>query len=107
MLAQAAGPAALKDTEHVERVRAHATHWRARFTEELRALGLEPIPSATNFMAVNVGDDAAVAKALLERGIAINPIGGWGVPGHIRISFGTAEENERFFAALREVMARG
>lgn len=105
MLAQAAGPAALKDTEHVERVRAHAKYWRARFTDELRALGLEPIPSATNFMAVNVGDDGAVAKALLERGIAINPIGGWGVPGHIRISFGTDEENERFFTALREVMA--
>ena len=60
----------------------------------------------TNFMAVNVGDDAAVAKGLLERGIAVNPIGGWGVPGNIRISFGTDEENERFFVALREVLQR-
>jgi len=106
MLAQVAGPAALKDTEHVARVRAHAAHWRARYTEELRALGLEPIPSATNFMAVNVGDDVAVAQGLMERGIAVNPIGGWGVPGHIRISFGTDEENERFFGALREVLQR-
>jgi histidinol-phosphate aminotransferase len=104
MLAQVAGPAALKDTEHVQRVRAHADHWRKRYTEELRAMGLEPIPSATNFMAVKVGDDAAVAKGLMERGIAVNPIGGWGVPGHIRISFGTDEENERFFVALREVV---
>lgn len=106
MLAQVAGPAALKDTAHIERVRAHAKHWRERYTTELRALGLEPIPSATNFMAVNVGDDAAVAKGLLERGIAVNPIGGWGVPGHIRISFGTDEENERFFVALREVLGK-
>ncbi len=55
-------------------------------------------------MAVRVGDDAAVAKGLMERGIAVNPIGGWGVPGYIRVSFGTDEENERFFAALREVV---
>ena len=105
MLAQAAAPAALADTEHAARVRAHAAAARERFTVELTALGLEPIPSATNFMAVKVGgDDAAIAAALLERGVAVNPIGGWGLPGHIRISFGTDEENERFFAAMREVV---
>lgn len=105
-LAQAAAPAALADSEHVERVRAHAAASRARYTEELTALGLEPIPSATNFMAVKVnGDDGAIAAALMERGVAINPLGGWGLPGHIRISFGTDEENDRFFAALRDVLA--
>jgi histidinol-phosphate aminotransferase len=104
-IAQAAAPAALSDTEHVERVRAHAAASRARYMEELTALGLQPIPSATNFMAVKVGgDDAALAGALMERGVAVNPIGGWGLPGHIRISFGTDEENDRFFAALREVL---
>jgi histidinol-phosphate aminotransferase len=105
-LAQVAGPAALADTEHVERVRAHARAARARYTEALTALGLGPIPSATNFMAVRVGDDAATAAGLLARGIAVNPLGGWGLPGHIRISFGTDEENERCLAALREVVGR-
>ncbi len=104
-LAQAAAPAALTDHEHVARVRAHAAISRARFTEELTALGLRPIPSATNFMAVEVGgDDKVIAAALLARGVAVNPIGGWGLPDHIRISFGTDEENERFFGALREVV---
>ena len=104
-LAQAAAPAALADTEHVARVRAHAAAARARFTEELTALGLQPVPSATNFMAVKIdGDDGVLAAALLERGVMVNPIGGWGLPGHIRISFGTDEENERFFVALREVV---
>ena len=105
-LSQAAAPAALADTEHVARVRAHAIACRARYIEELTALGLQPIPSATNFMAVKVnGDDAAIAAGLMQRGIAINPLGGWGLPGHIRISFGTDEENDRFFAALREVLS--
>lgn len=104
LLAQVAAPAALEDTEHVARVRAHAAAARARFTTELTALGLKPIPSATNFMAVAVGDDAAVAAGLLARGIAVNPLTAWGLPGHIRISFGTDAENARFFAALREVV---
>jgi len=55
-------------------------------------------------MRVVVHDDAAVAAGLLERGIMINPLSAWGLPGHIRISFGTDEENERFFVALREVL---
>lgn len=104
LLAQVAAPAALEDTDHIARVRAHAAAARKRFTTELTALGLTPIPSATNFMAVVVHDDAAVAAGLLERGIMINPLSAWGLPGHIRISFGTDEENERFFVALREVL---
>lgn len=103
LLAQVAAPAALADTAHVARVRAHAAAARERFTTELTALGLTPIPSATNFMAVEVGDDAAVAAGLLARGIAVNPLAAWGLPGYIRISFGTDEENERCFAALRAV----
>lgn len=104
-IVQAAAPAALTDDEHVARVRAHAVACRELYTRELTALGLEPIPSATNFMAVKVGDDAAIAAGLLARGIAINPLSGWGLPGHIRISFGTDEENARCLAALKEVLA--
>ncbi len=59
-----------------------------------------------DFASVNWHEPGAddVAAALLERGVAVNPIGGWGLPGHIRISFGTDEENEQFFAAMREVV---
>ena len=106
LLAQVAAPAALEDTDHVARVRAHAAAARARYTAELTALGLTPIRSATNFMTVVVDDDAAIAAGLLERGIMVNPLSAWGLPGHIRISFGTNEENERFFVALREVLEK-
>jgi histidinol-phosphate aminotransferase len=70
----------------------------------LRALGLEPIPSATNFVAVPVGDDAAVTEALRGHGFTVTPLAGWGLPGLIRISFGTEAQNQRFIAALRTVM---
>jgi histidinol-phosphate aminotransferase len=103
-VAQAGGLAALEDDAHVQRGRAHAEASRTQIGDGLRALGLEPVPSATNFMCVQVGDDAGVAAALMERGIAINPLTGWGLPGHIRISFGTEEENARFLDALKAAL---
>ncbi|HEU5100621.1 MAG TPA: histidinol-phosphate transaminase [Roseiflexaceae bacterium] len=103
-LAQAAGLAAIDDEEHLARSRAHATACRALYLRELHALDLQPIPSDTNFVAVDVGDDMAITAALMEHGFTVNPLSGWGLPGHIRISFGTDDENARFFAALRNVL---
>ena len=62
------------------------------------------MPSNTNFIAVPVGDDMAVTSALMDHGFTVNPLAGWGLPGHIRISFGTDDENARFFVALRNVL---
>ena len=106
MLAQVAGRAALDDEEHIARSREHAKRSRAFFEHELRAMGLAPVPSATNFVAVKVGDDITVTERLLERGFTVTPLTGWGIPEHIRISFGTEEENTRFVAALRNVLQR-
>jgi histidinol-phosphate aminotransferase len=103
-LGQVAGLAALEDEEHVARSRAHAAAGRALFGRELRALGLRPIPSETNFVAADVGDDSAVTAALMDRGFTVTPLSGWGLPGYIRVSFGTDEENTRFLAALRDVL---
>jgi histidinol-phosphate aminotransferase len=103
-LAQAAGLAALEDTEHVARSRAHAAKCRVQFTGEFRALGLEPLPSQTNFVAVRVGDDMAVTAALMDHGFTVNPLSSWGLPGFIRVSFGTDAQNTRFFEAFRTVL---
>ena len=105
LLAQVAGLAAVDDMEHIERSRAHASKSRAFYERELRALGLEPAPSYTNFIAFPVGNDLVVSDKLREQGFTVTPISAWGVPGCIRVSFGTDEENTRFIAALREVIA--
>src|SRR5262245_25165918 len=105
-LAQVAALAALEDEEHVARIRDRAAACRALFLRELRAFGLQPIPSQTNFEAVHVGDDAGTAAALMDHGFTVNPLAGWGLPGYIRISFGTDDENARFLATLRDVLKR-
>lgn len=104
-LAQAAGLAALDDAEHLARSRDHAAASRAYFAQALGELGLQPIPTETNFVAVDVGDDRAVTEALYARGFTVTPLSGWGLPGCIRISYGLPEANERFIAALRAVLA--
>ncbi|MEI7769494.1 MAG: histidinol-phosphate transaminase [Chloroflexales bacterium] len=105
LLAQAAGIAALGDAEHIRRSRAHAAASRAFYMAELRALGLEPIIGETNFVAVPVGgDDVAVGAGLRDRGFTVTTLSGWGLPGLIRISFGTDEQNRALIAALKEVL---
>jgi histidinol-phosphate aminotransferase len=104
LLAQAAGIAALADEEHVRRSRAHAAASRAFYMAELAGLGLEPIAGETNFVAVPVGDDAAVAAGLREGGFGVTALTGWGLPGLIRISFGSVEQNQGLIAALRDVL---
>jgi histidinol-phosphate aminotransferase len=106
LLAQIAGLAALTDQEHIARSRDHANASRATLTSGLEALGLTPIASETNFIAVHVGDDAAVSDALRQQGFTITPLSGWGLPGLIRISFGTDEQNHTFLKALRTVLSR-
>ncbi len=103
-LAQVAGIAALEDAEHVERSRAYAQHCRDFFLRELTALGLAPVPTETNFIIVEVGDDAAVSRTLYQRGFMVTPLTGWKVPGCIRITFGTEEQNKQFIHALGDVL---
>jgi histidinol-phosphate aminotransferase len=104
LLAQIAGLAALEDEEYLTRSWEYTRNCRSFFERELRALGLEPIPSETNFVFVQVGDDLAVTDGLMERGFAVMPLSGWGIPGHIRISFGSETENVQFIQVLHDVL---
>jgi histidinol-phosphate aminotransferase len=105
-LAQVAALAALDDDEHVRRsVKANEAA-KDFFYRELAALGLHCIPTYTNFMAVDVGRPGAVVSGpLLERGFITTATDGWGVPNHVRFSFGLPAENEAFVAALKEVVS--
>ena len=104
-LAQVAALAALGDDEHVQRSLAANVAAKAFFYGELTALGLPYIPTRTNFVAVDVGRRGAeVSEPLLVRAFITTALDGWGVPNHVRFSFGLPAENEAFVAALGEVI---
>jgi histidinol-phosphate aminotransferase len=105
-LAQAAAVAALDDGEHVARSQAANAAGLKQLAEACRALGLGVVPSAANFVLVDVGrPGAAVAAALLPKGVIVRPVANYGFPNHVRITIGTPDENERCIAALRAVLA--
>jgi histidinol-phosphate aminotransferase len=106
-IAQAAALAAIDDREHVERCISTNAIERARLTDGLRALGLAPVTSETNFIFMEVGPEAKeICDGLLHKGVIVRPLGWMGFPEAIRISVGTAEENDKCLAAMAEVLAK-
>lgn len=107
-LALAAACAALDDVEYVEQSRRLNEAGMQQLESGLRALGLNWIPSRANFLAVDLGRPAApVYEGLLREGVIVRPVGGYGMPNHLRVSIGQPYENVRFLDALSRVLARG
>ncbi|MGY6534813.1 MAG: aminotransferase class I/II-fold pyridoxal phosphate-dependent enzyme [Pararhodobacter sp.] len=100
--AQAGALAALTDPAWMQASVARCAAERARMTSALAAIGLFTPPSQTNFLFVDTGRDAeAVAAALLRAGVIVKP---WREPGFehfLRVTIGTADENDRFIHAIR------
>src|ERR671924_175594 len=75
---------------------------RVYVEEGVRELGLEPAESQANFIWIPLGDrdEGEVIRRLGETGIVVRGGEGLGGPGHIRVTYGTREENRRFLEAL-------
>jgi len=102
-LGQAAAAAALDDQDHVSSARALNQQERARVSEALTARGLSVAPSQANFVLVDVKRPArAVYDALLKKGVIVRPFAS--LPTSLRVTLGTERENNRFLAALAEVL---
>jgi histidinol-phosphate aminotransferase len=100
-IAESAALAALDDHEHVTRVRETNAAGLEFLARELERLGLQTWPSDANFLLAAAPPDTY--EKLLREGVIVRPMGGFGMPGHIRITVGTAEENERLVKALERV----
>lgn len=104
-LAQAAGLAALRETEYVERVRRLVRTERPWLDERLCMLGLRVVPGEANFLLFQSA--VSLDAPLRERGILIRNCGDFvGLDDSwYRVAVRTHAENERLIAALREVLA--
>jgi len=98
--AQVAGVAALEDSAHLERTRALVLSERPRLLAEVARRGAPAPPSQANFILPRVGEQAdALRAALLKAGILVRDGAAVGFPGHLRISIGTRENNDRLLDA--------
>ena len=71
----------------------------------VKRLGLEHIPSHGNFITVAVADGAAINQRLLKQGVIVRPLGGYGMPNHLRVTIGREAENQRFLLTLEKALS--
>lgn len=112
-------PAALADSDYVERYAGDVRAGRARLQQEYRALGIPYWPSQANFVlarfanpegaspkpGVGLSGPGAFIKAMRKRGILVRDRSrDYGCDGCVRITLGATEHTDRLLSALRETV---
>jgi len=108
VLSQLAGTMALDHVDAMEQRVSILTEERGRLEAALRDLPLEVWPSAANFILFRptTADADHVWQQLVNRSILVRNCSGWpGLQGCLRVTIGTAEQDDRFLTALREVLS--
>jgi histidinol-phosphate aminotransferase len=106
-VAQAAAMASLEDDKHIQRVVENNTIQSRDLTTGLTALGYRVVPTWANFLYCDLGGDAAeFAGRLQEEGVVVRPLGSWGAPNCIRVTIGTAEQNQALLRAVGRIKSR-
>jgi histidinol-phosphate aminotransferase len=105
-LAQAAAVEALRHQDEVATRVERTAIERLHVEEELGERGLQTTDSEANFSWVSLGDrdEEEVMKGLTARGVIVREGKALGGEGHLRVTYGTRRENDRFLAALDEVL---
>lgn len=106
-LALAAATASLSDDSYIQQTKQCNDDGMKQMVTGIQQLGLDSIPSQGNFIAVDVGGPAEkVFQSLLQQGVITRPIANYGLPHHLRVSIGLADENTRFLSALAVSLGR-
>lgn len=104
-VAQAAGLAALNDTDHIRQSQALNERGKAFLSQAFDDMGIAYFPTYGNFITIDTGRDAAtVYNDLLRLGVIVRPLKGYGLPHHLRITIGTEDQNVRLVEALKTVL---
>lgn len=104
-LALACAEAALNDRMHIEQTVRNNQTGMQLLVDAFNDLGLEYIPSAGNFICVDLKRPGReIFNRLLHEGVIVRPVDNYGLPNHLRITIGRKEENEKFISALKKVI---
>ncbi|NOZ07979.1 MAG: histidinol-phosphate transaminase [FCB group bacterium] len=103
----AAAVAAMEDEQYLRRTLERNRVELERLEREFRGLGCRPLPSVTNFLTL-VFDDGeksrAFAEGLLQKGILVRHLAGFGWQDCVRITVGLAEDNTILLQAAEKVL---
>jgi len=103
--AQVGAAAAIQDQDFVQQAVALNKVGMKQVLEALDRCKLDYIPSAGNFIAVHFGEKASlINQRLLQSGVIVRPLAGYGMPATLRISIGSEAENQHFIDALDVIL---
>ncbi|HEX6239241.1 MAG TPA: histidinol-phosphate transaminase [Polyangiales bacterium] len=98
--AQAAIAAAAREQAFVRSSWEQLRRDRAEVARVLRSLGLTPLPSASAYQLVRVGDAAAFCRQLWGQGVLVRDCSSFGLPEYVRIAARPEAEVAQWKAAL-------
>jgi len=104
-IAQAAALAAMGDVEHTRRSVESNRAGMLQLTAGLDKIDAKFVPSFGNFIYIEAGIRASeVGRELEKLGVIVRPLDWMGMPDGLRVTVGTADENEKFLAAYEKVV---
>lgn len=106
-LAQAGATASVLDADYFQKSCQQVIDLRQSLTAELTALDYNVLPSHANFVFARPkeGNASAIATALREQGIIVRHFNKPRINEYLRITIGTAEQNQRLIDALKALQA--
>ena len=106
-IAQAAAVAAFADQAYFEQCRDAVVSERAVVTDALTARGFNVLPSTTNFVFASHREHKGrdLLAALRERAVLVRQFEKPRIADFLRISIGTAAQNQALIAALDDILA--
>jgi histidinol-phosphate aminotransferase len=106
-IAQKAASVALRDQKFFQENRKRVLRTRERLFQRLQDLGLDPLPSETNFLFVRFPSPeraSSVYQGLLQQDILVRYFEQDGLNNGLRISIGTNRETDRLLDALQGLL---
>lgn len=107
--AAAAGVAAIKDKAWTKKSVTHNAKWLKFVSSELKKIGIEPYPSAGNFVLAEFPlgkKSAANADEFLKaNGLIARRMESYGLPACLRFTIGLESENKKLISLLRKFMS--
>lgn len=103
--AQVAAVAALKNKTFLNKVVDHVQKEKSYLYKELSRLGVTFRESATNFILIDFKrDTSALYGHLLNNGVIVREMRGWGLDNFLRVTVGKHKENEKFIGCFKEYL---
>lgn len=104
-LGLAAAEAALDDSQHLRHSAETNRDGMNYLVAACRERQLDYIPSVGNFLAIDFGRPAEpLFQAMMRHGVIVRPVANYEMPSHLRVTIGSAAENQRFIEVLDAVM---